>query len=124
MSFDDIVFPNEKISDDEPPPTDLFYPIRTLLSKNLIDTVKFAVAVGLGSAILFGFIALLVARRGSETLQEFFTILLPWFSSSPFAAGFLWSFLLGFVFGLIVGRVYNGLVRSSYLDRDSWERLS
>lgn len=124
MSFHDIVFPDEIISDDDPPPTDLFYPIRTLLSKNLIDTIRFAVAVGLGAAILFGFITLLVARRGSEVLGKFFAIVLPWFSSSPFTAGFLWSFVFGLVFGLIVGRVYNGLVRSSYLDRNSWERLS
>ncbi len=127
MPFDDFVFLDEKGSDDDPPPTDMFYPLRTLLSRNLLDTVKFALALGLGVAALFSFISLLVALRGSPELTQFFTLVVPGFTANAavaFITGFVWSFLIGFVLGSILALVYNHQVRTAYLDKKSWEQLS
>ncbi|KAA3609213.1 MAG: hypothetical protein DWQ05_23035 [Calditrichaeota bacterium] len=123
MPVEDFLL-HDEFSENEPPPTDMFYPLRTLLSKNLIDTVKFAFALAFALAALFSFISLMIALTGSSELNQFFKLVMPGFSSNAalaFIAGFGWSFLFGLVFGSVLALVYNHQVRSSYLSGESWE---
>ena len=116
MRIKDIIFPDE-VSKDDPPPTDMFYPTRTLLAKNLIDTSIFALALGLGSATLFILISLLAAFQGINKLQYLFNLLLPGFSTNlliTFLIGIGGSFLTAFILGAAVALIYNHYVRISY----------
>lgn len=111
-----------------PPPasTDMFFSRSSQIKTNLIDSVRFGIAVGLAWAIMFVIIAMIVWISDKMVL-DFFEMIYPGFLSNDLArigVGFLWSFGYGFVFGIIIAILYNSLVRRTILDGESWENYS
>jgi tetrahydromethanopterin S-methyltransferase subunit F len=108
-----------------PPPagTDMFFSRSSQIKTNLIDSVRFGIAIGLAWAIMFIIISIIVWISGSSALG-FFKVIYPGYISNTMlgiAIGFLWSFLYGFIFGIIMAILYNSLVRKTILESEGWE---
>jgi tetrahydromethanopterin S-methyltransferase subunit F len=109
-----------------PPPTDMFFSRSSQIKTNLIDTLRFGIAIGLAWAIMFIIISIIVWISGSSALG-FFEIIYPGYISnaiSGIAVGFAWSFVYGFIFGIIIAILYNSLVRKTILESEGWETYS
>jgi tetrahydromethanopterin S-methyltransferase subunit F len=108
-----------------PPPasTDMFFSRSSQIKTNLIDTLRFGIAIGLAWAIMFVIISIIVWISGSSALG-FFEIIYPGYISnaiSGIAVGFAWSFVYGFIFGIIIAILYNSLVRKTIFESEGWE---
>jgi len=106
-----------------PPPTDMFFSRSSQIKTNLIDTLRFGIAIGVALAIMFIIISVIVWFSGSSALG-FFKLIYPGYISNTFlgiAVGFAWSFVYGFIFGIIIAILYNSLVRKTILESEGWE---
>jgi Zn-dependent protease with chaperone function len=109
-----------------PPKTDMYFSERAMIRSGLIDTVRFAIAVGLGWAFMFIIISI-VGVIGGGRLLDFSILIYPNFNTSVILAviiGFALSFLYAFIFAIIVGVLYNSLVRRQLIEQESWETYS
>lgn len=111
-----------------PPPagTDMFFSRASQVKTNLIDSVRFGIAVGLAWAIMFVLISIIVWFSSSSALG-FFKLIYPGYISNAIvgiAIGFAWSFVYGFIFGIIIAILYNSLVRKTILESEGWESYS
>ena len=107
-----------------PPPTDPFYPDKSLLRFSLLDTLRLAVAIAAGWSVVSFIVSIFVVLAERPVVVELFKVIFPGFgvSGGAFLLGFVWGFIYGFIFGLAVSLVYNGLVRRKVLEEDSWEK--
>lgn len=106
-----------------PPPTDDFFPRRSILARNLFDVLKMGLAIGLAAAIVFLLMTLISAIFGGSVL-EFLRLLYPGLIPSLLQGlliAFVLTYAFSFIFGSLVALVYNSLVLESFQDKSSYE---
>jgi len=96
-----------------PPKSHLFGPGGALAPANLIDTVRFSLALGFGWAVMFLIISIVKALAGGNLLDFASQIYPNFYVSVPIALiiGLIISFLYAFIFGVLVGVFFNKLVK-------------
>ncbi len=113
-----LMAPKHSEDDDDPlPPTDTEFPIGSIIIRNQLGPIRFALALGIGWGLLFVIMAIIIAAvNGNTAALAVFDAIYPGFDATRdlvyvIIAGFSWSFLYGVISGLFIALLYNALVR-------------